>query len=248
MNTDLIIKGDARNMRDDLHRFRKYSLIAADCPWFYNDQKKVRKDGKTPTRGIGANHHYSLLKTLDLCAMPVKEVAADRCLLAMWSTGPHLPDALQVMEAWGFKYLTIGFRWNKVNVGAWKDIEDEFTSAAFLMHSPRARAEEIMERLFFFGPGSYTGSNEELVLFGRKGQAMHHAEGRKASQIILAPRDRAHSKKPEKMQNRLMWMYGHLLKEWGTHALEIFARRPRLGWDVYGNEPEKFGLYDGSEL
>jgi len=107
---------------------------------------------------------------------------------------------------------------------------------------------DLFETLFFFGPGNYTGSNLELVLFGRreKGRAFHHDEGRKASQVILAPRDKEHSKKPEIMQNSLLWMYGGELK--GKRALEIFARRPRVGFDAYGNEPDKFEYYGGDAL
>ena len=100
MNDQRIITGDVRNMGKELHRFGRYKLITADPPWYYKDQKKVRKDGKTPTRGIGANHHYSLLKTPDLCAMPVSAITTDDSMLALWTTGPHLPDALQVMDAW----------------------------------------------------------------------------------------------------------------------------------------------------
>ena len=31
----------------------------------------------------------------------------------MWTTDAHIPDAIEVMSAWGFKYKTVAFIWNK---------------------------------------------------------------------------------------------------------------------------------------
>jgi len=102
-----VILGDARQM--DLAQFQRYQIIVADPPWWYADQRKVRKDGKTPTRGIGACHHYGQMTTDEICAMPVADLAADRCHLYLWATCPLLPDALRVMQAWQFEWATVAF-------------------------------------------------------------------------------------------------------------------------------------------
>ena len=34
----------------------------------------------------------------------------------MWVTSPHLDQGIELMTAWGFKYTTIGFIWDKVRV------------------------------------------------------------------------------------------------------------------------------------
>jgi len=89
----------------------KYRVIYADPPWQYNDAKAF--DGAS---GIGAASHYPTMATSDLCVMPVKDLAADDAVLFCWATFPMLPDALKVVEAWGFKYKT-AFVWNKLRPG-----------------------------------------------------------------------------------------------------------------------------------
>jgi N6-adenosine-specific RNA methylase IME4 len=55
----------------------------------------------------GADRHYPLMKTGDIAILPVHRIADTNCHLYMWSTNNHLPDALKVMESWGFRYVTL---------------------------------------------------------------------------------------------------------------------------------------------
>lgn len=222
------ICGDARQM--DLERFERYEIIVADPPWFYNDQRKVRKDGAAPTAGIGACHHYGQMTTAEICAMPVQGLAADRCHLYLWATCPLLPDALRVMDAWGFAWATVTFVWVKMNKGAWKAAQSK-VSQWDLFGTPDALVEKFMSNLAWFGPGFYTGSNVELVLLGRRGKPFAHAEGHKASQLVFSPHGERHSQKPEGVQDKIVWMYPD-----ATPRPELFARRARTGRTVFGNE------------
>jgi site-specific DNA-methyltransferase (adenine-specific) len=222
-----VIYGDAREI--DLAQFDRYQTIAADPPWFYNDQRKVRKDGATPTAGIGACHHYDQMTVEEICAMPVAQLAASRCHLYLWATAPLLPDALQVMNAWGFEYATVAFAWVKMNPGAWGEAQIRINQLD-MFGTPDEQVAAFMDNLAFFGPGFYTGSNVELVLLGRRGKPFAHAKGRKAAQAIFAPRGE-HSAKPERVQDLIEWMYPG-----AAPRLELFARRARVGWDVFGNE------------
>ena len=85
-----------------------YRVILADPPWSY------RNGGNG-----AAKNHYPTLTTAGLCALqiddcPVNGLAAPDCVLLLWGTWPLVPDALQVMEAWGFTYVT-GFPWVKLS-------------------------------------------------------------------------------------------------------------------------------------
>ncbi|WP_126146969.1 MT-A70 family methyltransferase [Synechococcus elongatus] len=73
----------------------KYKLILADPPWQYRNSQNG-----------AAGKHYGLMSTDDLCALPVPDLADDDSVLLLWSTNPCLPEALKVMEAWGFQYKT----------------------------------------------------------------------------------------------------------------------------------------------
>lgn len=85
----------------------KYRVIYADPPWQYSDKKHI--DGYWET---GAEDHYPTMATQDICALNVRDLAADDSVLFCWATFPLLPDALKVIAAWGFTYKT-GFVWAK---------------------------------------------------------------------------------------------------------------------------------------
>jgi N6-adenosine-specific RNA methylase IME4 len=54
-------------------------------------------------------------------AMPVAELSAEASVLFLWGTTPMLPEAFDVMKAWGWKYKTM-VTWHKTNrdcMGYW---------------------------------------------------------------------------------------------------------------------------------
>ena len=101
---------------------KKYQIIYADPPWSYQDTQK--KLGKA---GFGAGVRYSLMDNKEILKLPIKDLADKDCALFMWGTSPLLPEALETINAWGFKYKTIAFCWNKLykggglvcNMGRW---------------------------------------------------------------------------------------------------------------------------------
>lgn len=94
-----------------------FGCILADPPWRFNSLwgGRPKKVGNNyPSRATEA--HYDTLTIEDIAAMPVADVAADDCVLLMWTTWPVLQDSFRVIEAWGFTYKTCGFAWMKANV------------------------------------------------------------------------------------------------------------------------------------
>lgn len=84
-----------------------FGTIIADPPWAY--QKTTRHAKLTGY----SDAEYSPLSTADLCALPVGALAHDASVLALWTTFPFVPDALRLIDAWGFTYVT-GLPWVKV--------------------------------------------------------------------------------------------------------------------------------------
>jgi N6-adenosine-specific RNA methylase IME4 len=83
----------------------RYGLIMADPPWrfeLYSDKGK----------GKSAQAHYACMSPEAIKALPVGELAARDCVLWLWATAPLLPLGLEVMAAWGARYVTLGW-WNK---------------------------------------------------------------------------------------------------------------------------------------
>jgi len=170
-----------------------YDVILADPPWQYTS-KSV-----TPNREV--TNHYPTMPTADICALPVSEFAAKRCALFMWATWPLMPDALQVIQAWGFTFKTIGFDWIKLNQNSMG---------------------------VFVGMGAYTRSNPEPCLLAFRGDPLP-VQAHDVPAVIMSP-VREHSRKPAEIHAKIEKLYPNM------RYLEMFARRPRKGWDVFGNE------------
>ena len=99
-------------MQQILFPDRKFSVIYADPPWSYND--KMRGHGQ------GAETHYETQSLAWITALPVQDLAAKDAVLFLWTTSPLLPEAFEVITAWGFKYKTVAFVWAKQTVnGKW---------------------------------------------------------------------------------------------------------------------------------
>lgn len=205
----------------------KFNILTVDPPWRCNS----RANHKTRFRG-GAYGHYPLMATKDICSLPVANIVAENAILFLWATFPMITDALEVVQAWGFQYCTIGFLWAKLNPGR----------AAY----PRMKlVQELYSRgligfldwLRFYGVGYYAASNCEPCLLARKGSALKPTS--KVSSLILAPRG-LHSSKPEIAQDRIEIMYP--LDSY--NHLELFGRRSRPGWTCLGNDIDGMNISD----
>ena len=93
---------------------RRFSVIYADPPWDYRGQLQHAGVGSGDTGG--AARHYPTVRLSDLKKLKVASIADDDCLLFMWATNPHLDQAVELGKAWGFKWATVAFVWDKVRV------------------------------------------------------------------------------------------------------------------------------------
>lgn len=149
----------------------------------------------------------------ELLALPVASCAEEDSLLFMWAVWPKLPQAIELMSAWGFTYQTVGFVWVKTYTNPWKP---------------------------FFGMGFYTRSNTEVVLIGKRGQGRKrkyagiHQLVEESAQLPEEPAVYrspilTHSQKPTQVRDNIASLYD------GPY-LELFARQAPSGWDVWGNQ------------
>jgi N6-adenosine-specific RNA methylase IME4 len=95
----------------------KYRVIYADPPWQYGDERS----------GFGgAIDHYNTMTMEELKAMPVASLSEDNAVLFLWCTAPLLPEAVELINAWGFKYKT-NIVWDKVraNLGNYTSVRHE---------------------------------------------------------------------------------------------------------------------------
>ena len=111
------IANEARAMPDD-----KFRVIYADPPWKYGDTR----EGLEKWSATAAEDNYPTMSIEELCALPIKKIAADNAVLFMWVTSPLLGECWPVIEAWGFKYKA-SFIWDKVrhNFGHYNSVRHE---------------------------------------------------------------------------------------------------------------------------
>jgi len=81
----------------------EFDVILADPPWKYDIN----------TRG-SPDDHYDVMEDNDIYNMKIP--SSNNCVLFMWGTAPKLPEALKVIEAWGFTYKT-NMVWIKDKIG-----------------------------------------------------------------------------------------------------------------------------------
>jgi N6-adenosine-specific RNA methylase IME4 len=101
----------------------KYDVIYADPPWDYGgkmqyDKSSVSKDKIDLNKKIfisSASFIYPTLKTSELKKLNVASIANEDCLLFMWTSSPHLQQAIELGVAWGFDYKTVAFVWDKMS-------------------------------------------------------------------------------------------------------------------------------------
>ena len=147
---------------------QKYQVIYADPPW---DYQQCRLSGS-------AKKHYPTMRIEELCALPVAEIADRDCALFLWATFPQLPEALRLIQAWGFVYKTVAFVWVKQNRKA---------------------------LTWFYGLGFWTRSNAEICLLATKGHPKRQSAG--IHQLVISPVER-HSKKPDEVREKIVALMG----------------------------------------
>jgi N6-adenosine-specific RNA methylase IME4 len=177
----------------------KFKTILADPPWQYSS-RNVALRGTT-------DHHYETMRTDALMALPVKDVVDDHAVLLLWATWPHLPDALRIIEAWGFTYVT-AVPWFKTIKEKGVVPDDE---QGFLLHPN-------------YGVGYwFRGCSEPLLLAKRPGTPAF-----RTNLVGIISPNATHSRKPDQAYD--------IAERFDGPYLELFARVNRLGWVSLGNE------------
>ena len=139
-----------------------FQTVLADPPWRFTNR----------TGKVAPEHHrlgrYGTMSLDEIKALRVSDVTADNAHLYLWVPNALLPEGLEVMQAWGFRYVS-NIIWAKRR----KD------------GGPDGR-----------GVGFYFRNVTEPILFGVKGSMRTLAPGRSTVNMIET-RKREHSRKPD---------------------------------------------------
>jgi N6-adenosine-specific RNA methylase IME4 len=197
---------------EDLPR-NHFGAIVADPPWHFRARTALQVGNWTSRRD--AEKHYGVMGVDDIAALPVRDLAAKDAHLFLWTTGPCLRQAFDVIEAWGFRYSAVAFTWVKLKRSH---------------NTAQLRVLPLADYDLHVGLGLTTRKNAEFCLLGRRGNA--HRNAKDIREIILAP-VREHSRKPDEAYERVQ-------RYCDGPYLDLFARQSRPGWMTWGNETNKF--------
>ena len=193
-----------------------FATIVADPPWNYS--RKLSRGGTSgyspvhPSRGgnRGAANHYATLTLEQLQTLPVQSVTADKAHLYLWTTSSFVVEAHALAEVWGFS--------PKVLV-PWVKMKRDSHSAIFHAGGDPYAGVRM-------GMGVYIRHCVEFLLFAVRGSAPTLRNDELG--VLFAPQGR-HSEKP-------MLAYEMIERLSLSPRLELFARTPRNGYEVWGDQ------------
>jgi N6-adenosine-specific RNA methylase IME4 len=172
-------------------------------------------DGKVFTPAKAPEYHTMSVE--QIAALPVADLAAPNCALFFWGIWVMLPQALDVIRAWGFEYKTCAFSWIKADV----------SQIDMFLNSKTGQ----------LGLGYWVRQNSEYCLLATRGAPIRRSAD---VQQGIIERRRQHSRKPDCVYERVERLVA------GPY-LELFARQTRPGWTSWGNEVGKFDQREAAE-
>jgi N6-adenosine-specific RNA methylase IME4 len=153
----------------------KYAAILVDPPTRFETYSGATSVFARGTDAKPATVHYRTMTREDIAALPVGGLAADDCVLFLWSCWPTIQQSFENIARWGFSYKTCAFSWMKADPTAPVTV-------------PR------------MGMGYWTRANTEHCLLATRGHPKRlHADVRQG--IIELPRE--HSRKPDCVHERI---------------------------------------------
>ena len=157
---------------------KKYKVIYADPPWSFGS--KAYQDGSRNMLVLSETQ-YKTMTIEDIKRLPIQNITDDNAALFLWTTDAHLKEAIEVIEAWGFKYKTVAFNWVK-----------RYTSGSLVYN---------------FAP--WTLKSHELCLLGIRGKMGQFKKSNAVKGLIEAERTE-HSKKPAAARDRINELFGDI--------------------------------------
>ena len=184
---------------------KKYQIIYADPPWEMRYATGL-KDGFHCL-----NLPYPTMTISEIIKLPVKEMLADDAILFLWVIDAYVPRIEEIMEAWGFKYISVGFVWNKTAMGG--------------------GVNALVSQ--------YTRKSCEFCYIGRKGKMLVQNPC-SVDQYCPCVKSK-HSSKPDRIRLDIVKLCGDLprIELFAREEKDLLFRNPSFkGWDVWGNEVE----------
>jgi len=161
----------------------------------------------SPSPRYGAHKHYQLMPNRDIEDLPVCDIMAIESVVLVWATCPLLHYAIRAIESWGLHFRGVPFVWAKTR----KDGK--------LMGAKGVRPNTVKPTTELVLAATINETGRGLPIMTEK-----------MRQVVLAPCGK-HSEKPQAVYDAIDELFGDEVSK-----IDMFARKLRPGWDVWGNE------------
>jgi N6-adenosine-specific RNA methylase IME4 len=179
-----------------------FGTTIVDPPWPYqNTSRHAKLSGYSDVE-------YAAMTMEDLKVLPVGDVTSN--ILLLWATGALIPDAVELVKAWGFEYKTMMF-WHKATRPPLENLDGE------RVYRPA------------YGVGYWVRGDTEPVIIAKKPGTPSYRTNERATFIEQRGK---HSEKPPNL-HRLAE------KHFPGPYLELFARRQTPNWVCLGDGVEE---------
>lgn len=191
-----------------------FDFIMADPPWDFRLWSEAG-EAKSPQA------QYDTMSIDEICALPVGHLASKDCILFLWTTWPLILGGSNAQYSGSVKAADSpagriidawGFRFS--------------TGGAWVKRTRMGKQS--------FGTGYRVRSSCEPWLIGINGNP--DAPGASRSRNVIAGLAREHSRKPEEAYK---WAEKYMPS---ARRLDLFGRKSRKGWSVWGKEAAKFDV------
>lgn len=149
---------------------------------------------------------YETMTDEEILSLPISSLLNKKAVVFIWATAPRLDMAIDAIRTWGLHYRGVAFTWVKT------------TKSGTPIKAQGVRPSIVKPTCEFVLVASNVKKGRPLLLAS---ESIVHT--------VLSPVGE-HSAKPEEVQDRIEVMYP------ASSRLEMFARRKRSGWEVWGNE------------
>ena len=191
----------------------KYDVIYADPPWHFSSSIPT-------TKGSTVDELKFTARSLDEFQYPTMRIPELETFFSTVVSDLASDDA--VLLLWTTDaHLDVAIRLGELAGFTYKTI-------GFIWNKKTSKGNQVC----FMGRWTMKGS--EICLLFSKGKAHSKLlKARNVRQLVEAER-REHSRKPDEVRERIETMFPDARK------IELFARTTTEGWDVQGNETDKF--------
>lgn len=216
----------------------RYQVIVADPPYKFSDRLQM-SDTK---RGAAAN--YTTMTIAEIKALSIKDIAdPEGCVMALWVPSSLLVNGIEIMQTWGFTVKST-YVWVKNKKEPFKDLlknihqslvdEEELTKRTIknVLNQIGDAAKDQMNNMMSFGMGHLLRQSHEIALIGINNNGIYSKLQNRSQRSVCFATNLKHSMKPDALHQSLEIMFPD------TKKIELFSRRPRIGWTTLGNQCE----------